>query len=279
MYADLHLHSTHSDGTDTPEELLTLARENGVSVVAITDHDSVSGVESLGGLRSIAGVRVIPAIEISGIVNRKPLHILGYYIDTQSLKLADFLARMAREKTENTRVIFEHARAKGVFDYAWERVVQISPGQPRLSGIHVMKAMDEDRYVVPGMTTRELFRKYFLPSGEGFIETGCADGHEAVDIVKAAGGIPVIAHPKSVGDDAKVLDLLDYGAQGLEVYHPSHTPKETQKYLALATERNLYITGGSDWHGGNNRPETTHFAVTGLADPDYPILNARNAFA
>lgn len=279
MYADLHLHSTYSDGTDTPGKLLALARENGVSVIAIADHDAVGGVESLGDLQAIPDVRVIPAIELSCIANRKLLHVLGYYIDARNPELEAFIARMARDKTENTRVIFEHARAKGVFDYPWERVAALNPDQARLSGVHVVKAMDEDGYAVPGMTTRALFRKYFLPSGEGFIETDCASGRDAIDVIEAAGGIPVIAHPKSVEDDEKVLELLDYGAQGLEVYHPSHTPEETKKYLAIAAERGLYVTGGSDWHGGNNRPEVTRFAVTGLASPDYAILSARNAFA
>lgn len=277
MYANLHMHSTYSDGTDTPLELLSLAREHRVSVVSVTDHDTVDGVNSLGGLGAAGGPQVIPGIEISCIVNRKMLHVLGYYIDIHSAALDAFLARMSEEKTENTQVNFHHAVSLGAFNYPWERVVALSPGQRRLSGVHVMKAMKADGYDVPGMTHREMFYRFFMPSGDGFIDTQKMGGYEAIEIIRRVGGIPVIAHPKSVGDDSKVLDLLDHGAEGLEVYHPTHTPAETQKYLRMATERGCFITGGSDWHGGNNGPEVTSFTVTGLDRADYPILNARSA--
>ncbi len=276
MYANLHMHSTFSDGTDTPAELLALARENRVAVISITDHDTVDGVNSLGDLGAIEGVRVIPGIEISCLAGRKLLHVLGYHIDARSAALDALIARMSRDKTENTRVIFGRALARGAFDYSWERVVEVSPGQKRLSGIHVMKAMETDGYRVPGMTLIEMFRKYFLPSGEGFVDTPIAGGYDAIDAVKAAGGIPVVAHPKSIENDRTVIDLLEYGAMGLEVYHPTHSKEETEKYLRLATERKCYVTGGSDWHGGHNGPDVTSFTVTGLAHADYPILNVRS---
>lgn len=277
MYANLHLHSTFSDGTDTPAELCALARENRVAVISITDHDAVSGVNSLGDLGAVEGVRVIPGIEISCFEGRNPLHVLGYYIDTHNAALDAFIEGMSKDKTENTRIIFEHALAQGVFDYPWERVAEVSPGQKRLSGIHVIKAMEADGYRVPGMTLPEMFRRYFLPVGEGFIETPTASGYNAIDIIKAAGGIPVIAHPRSIGNDRRVIDLIEYGAQGLEVYHSAHSKEEMEKYLRLAIQYKCYVTGGSDWHGANNRPEVTSFAVTGLEHADYPILHARRA--
>ncbi len=272
MFADLHMHSTFSDGTDTPIELCRLAQRSGIAVISLTDHDTVDGVAHLEDHHPQKPVKLIRGVEISCMRNRKLLHILGYYIDIRSEKLKAFLARMAAEKTENTRINFENALANKVFEYPWERVVELNKEQPRLSGVHVVKAMQEDRYAIPGMGLWDMFRQYFLPGDNQYIETETATGYDAIDVIKAIGGVPIIAHPKSIADDEAVVDLLSYGAQGLEVFHPTHTADETQKYMNLANRRNSYITGGSDWHGKNSGAKATHIGVTGLPHADYGIL-------
>jgi predicted metal-dependent phosphoesterase TrpH len=120
-----------------------------------------------------------------------------------------------------------------------------------------------------------MFHKYFWAESPDFIATETSTAYGAVDIIKAAGGIPVIAHPKSAGDDEIVVDLLRYGLAGLEVYHPIHTRDEVTKYLQMAEEYKAYVTGGTDWHGGNNGADVTHFGMCGLEDDNYPILTAR----
>jgi len=102
------------------------------------------------------------------------------------------------------------------------------------------------------------------------------NGYDAIDIINQIGGIPIIAHPKSIENDDIVRDLLRYGAQGLEVFHPVHSIKETQKYKLIAKENKKYVTGGSDWHGKNNGSEITHFAMTGLEHENYEILKNKN---
>jgi predicted metal-dependent phosphoesterase TrpH len=94
-------------------------------------------------------------------------------------------------------------------------------------------------------------------------------------VIKAAGGIPILAHPKLIGNDEKVMEFIDYGAEGLEAYHPIHSDKETDKYLEIAADKALYITGGTDWHGGNNSSHITHFGMRGLDHWDYQILQVR----
>lgn len=277
MYADLHIHSTFSDGTDAPGELIELAAARGIRAIAIADHDSVRGVAEALKRLPHPSVSLIPAIEISTVCNRRLLHMLGYCIDIANPALGAFIARISAEKTENTRVNFERARELGVISYDWERVLELHPDQPRLSGVHVADAMERDGAAALDMSLRELFRRFFLPTGAEFIETETTTAYGAIDIIRAAGGIPVVAHPKSIGDDDVVLNLIDAGVEGLEVYHPSHLPVERGKYRRMAVSRGLLVTGSSDWHGKNSSPDTPHIGCTGLDSGDYPILKRGRA--
>jgi predicted metal-dependent phosphoesterase TrpH len=273
MFADLHLHSTFSDGTDTSLELCRLATEHHVQVISITDHDTVGGQKELRDLKLPQDVKVIPGIEISTLVNRKMQHILGYYIDLYDEKLDRLLAAMSVEWTENTRLNFEKARSDNVFTYEWKRVLELNPNQPRIGGTSVIKAMEIDGYQVPGMKSWDMFRKCFWPENDDYISHCTFNGYDAIDTIKAVGGIPVIAHPKSINNDDIVIDLIQYGAQGLEVYHPTHNQEDIKRYLQMADDKRLYITGGTDWHGKNNRREITHFGMCGLENDKYPILS------
>jgi len=274
LFADLHLHSTFSDGTDTPLELYQLAQKKNVKVISITDHDSVDGHKELLKTQILqdqdSTIEIITGIEISPLVNRKMHHILGYYIDIYDKGIEKFIDDIAVEVTEDTKRNFEKARDKGVFSYEWDRVLELNPGRKRLGGSSVIKAMEIDGYEVPGMGLWEMHHQCFLFDRRDFY-----DGYDAVDIIKSAGGIPIIAHPKSIGDDDIVLDLIRYGARGLEVYHPMHSQEDTDRYLQMAKDKKLYITGGSDWHGKNSIAGRV-FGLTGLADENYELLKLRN---
>ena len=152
-------------------------------------------------------------------------------------------------------------------------MLELNPDQPRISGVHVVKAMDYDKYYIPGMRLWEMFHKIFWPENDNYIQLETLNGYDAIDIIKINGGIPVIAHPKSIKNDRIVLDLINYGAQGIEVYHPIHNNEDNVKYLQIAKDKKLFITGGTDWHGKNNGSEVTQFAMTGLEHQNYEILN------
>ena len=272
MYADLHLHSTYSDGTDTPEELCSLAFKSGVSVISITDHDAVGAYSALAKATLPKGLRIIPGVEISTTKNLKMIHILGYHIDIYNKTLESFMERTSIEKTESTRLNFANARQKEGFFYDWERVLELNPGQLRISGIHVIKAMEFDRCGITGLNLWDFFKKYFLPTSADYISVETANAYDAVDVIKAASGIPVIAHPVTLEDDDTVTGLLRGGAQGLEVFHPVHSDADTYKYLRIAKREKAFITGGTDWHGTNSNRFITHFAMKGLENGDYAIL-------
>jgi len=275
MYADLHMHSTYSDGKNTPAELCKLADEHGVKIISITDHDTIDAHKWLALNPQDANVKIIPGVEITLLANHKMMHILGYYIDVHSNALATMMQDMGAEITKSTRLNFERACCDGVISYPWERVVELSPGESRLGGSRVIKAMNIDGYKKPGMDTEELYQKYFLCTNPDYIWHTTHTAYDVVDTIKAAGGVPVIAHPKSICDDDTVLDLIRYGVQGLEVYHPSHSQDDVAKYLQMATDMKIYVTGGSDWHGkSDNSPGHAGrpFAGTGLEHGDYGIL-------
>jgi predicted metal-dependent phosphoesterase TrpH len=273
MFADLHIHSTFSDGTDTPLELCSLAIEHNIKVISITDHDAIGGQKSLVNLQKPEGVEVIPGIELTAYVKGKIPHILGYYVDLFDNQLERIIDDISKKRTESTRINFENACAKNVFSFEWKRVLELNREQARITALHVIKAMRIDGYQIPGMSFRDFFNTYFRIENKNYISKETLTGYDAIDAIKSAGGIPIIAHPKSIQDDDIVLDLIRYGAQGIEVYHSSHTREEEKKYLHMAEQEKIYITGGTDWHGKNNRPEITHFGMNGLTHGNYEILN------
>jgi len=271
MYADLHMHTTYSDGTNNPHELIALAKTHNIQVISITDHDTVAAHLALAG-SIVDGIQIIPGIELSTETDHKMIHILGYHINPADAKFQRILYDISVDKTETTRVNFEIARANKVFEFDWARVLELNAGQPRISGVHVVKAMQADDYEVPGMGLWDMFRAYFWPGNDHYISGATLTGFDAIDIIKANGGVPVIAHPKTIYDDDTVRDLIRHGAQGIEVFHPKHTAADIAKYSQMAEDTGIYVSGGTDWHGDNNNVEVTHFGQCGLDNAAYPLL-------
>ncbi|GHU36764.1 phosphatase [Clostridia bacterium] len=272
MYADLHLHTTFSDGSDTPAEMFGLAAQSGVTVISITDHDSVAAYGTLPDEGSRYGIKLISGTEISVYSNKKPIHILGYYINPFASILNELIVKMSAEATESTRINFNRVLSLGVFDYSWNRVLDLFPAQPRISGVRIVKALETDGIQIPGMKLWDMFHKYFWPMNDDYVDVFTTTPANAIDAIKAAGGIPAIAHPGAIGDDRIVADLILSGLQGIEAYHPIHSEEETAKYISMAETNGMFITGGTDWHGANNGTNITHFAMCGLNHSDYAIL-------
>lgn len=272
MYADLHLHSVYSDGTDTPDELIALAKSNGIKVISIADHDTIAAYNSITNIND-TNITIIPGIEISTVLGHNYLHILGYYIDKYSRELLNYIEKVSNEKTENTLINFENALNHGCFKYKWERVLELNKNQPRISGVHVVYSMQKDKYTIDGMDLWDMFHKYFWAESPDFIPSETTTAYDAIDIIKEAGGIPIIAHPKSVQNDEKIKELINCGVQGLEVFHPIHTEFDIIKYKQIAEANNLFISGGTDWHGKNNGAEIIKFGMCGLENNKYPILS------
>ncbi len=268
MYADLHMHTTHSDGTDTPEQILHLAKKAGFKAIAITDHDSIDGSKRAMEISDSFGIKVIPAIELTTMLDGEFAHILGYNVDFKSTILLDYIKNSTANMTETTRLNFEKAKEDGHYDYSWDRIKELSANRSYIGGTSVLKSMKHDK-ISPDITYRVLFADYFSARGKYHITYKINIPYDAIDTILAVGGTPIIAHPKLVGDDSVVESLVKYGAKGLEAYHPTNNKDDERRYIKMAKALAVNISGGTDWHGDNSAPYITHFGMRGLTKENY----------
>ena len=266
---DLHVHTTASDGTASPAEAVKLAKAAGLSAIAITDHDTVSGYAEAAEAGKVLGVEVIPGIEISTKYGRA-VHILGYYIDPDSDKLAPVLEWVVRDRDERNRKMAELMAADGLpvsYEEMHRRFGAVI-GRPHFAEVLVELGLAKDvrdafdRYVEKG-------QKYYLPRNFLSIE-------RSVEIIREAGGIPVLAHPFQYKlDDAGLRELIEHcmesGLKGIECRYSGYSTEQSKYLSRLAEEYGLIKTGGSDFHGENKK----HISIgtgTGALEGPYQYL-------
>ena len=266
---DLHVHTTASDGTASPAEAVKLAKAAGLSAIAITDHDTVSGYAEAAEAGKALGVEVIPGIEISTKYGRA-VHILGYYIDPDSDKLAPVLEWVVRDRDERNRKMAELMAADGLpvsYEEMHRRFGAVI-GRPHFAEVLVELGLAKDvrdafdRYVEKG-------QKYYLPRNFLSIE-------RSVEIIREAGGIPVLAHPFQYKlDDAGLRELIEHcmesGLKGIECRYSGYSTEQSKYLGRLAEEYGLIKTGGSDFHGENKK----HISIgtgTGALEVPYQYL-------
>ena len=254
---DLHVHTTASDGTCSPKEVVKLAKEKGLKAIAITDHDGVGGYRESAEIGKELGVEVVPGIEISTKFYTDKaqnkgyaVHILGYYIDVASPELTPVLEWVVNDRNDRNRKIVELMRADGLpitYEYMQERFGEIV-GRPHFAEYLVEQGLASsiqdafDKYVEKG-------RKYWLPRQFLTIE-------RSIEIIALAGGVPVLAHPfQYKRDDAELRELIEHciasGLRGMECRYSGYTEEMSGYLEALADEYHLLKTGGSDFHGSN----------------------------
>jgi len=245
MRIDLHTHTTASDGLLAPAGLVALAREAGVGVLAVADHDSTEGVNPAMAAGTRVGIDVIPAVEINTDVHESEIHVLGYYIDHYQPWFQDFLHRLRDGRVNRAAKMVEKLNAMGIpVDFARVRALaQGAVGRP-----HVARALMESGGV---STNEEAFEKYIGRNGPAYVERMKLSPPEAVQVILRAGGIPVLAHPGWGVKDEIIPALVEAGLEGLEVYYPDHTPAMVTRYLETARRWGLLVTGGTDFHGGD----------------------------
>lgn len=250
MAADLHIHTTFSDGTESPEEVVAKAKEAKLSTIAITDHDTVAGVAAAKTAGEKLGVAVIPGIEFTTEVPEAEIHILGYFINDKD---ADF--RAVLEKIQGSR----HSRIFKILEKLGKIGVNLDPekvfafskgasaGRP-----HVARAMVEAGVV---RSIRSAFEKYLGWEGPAYVPHYKLTPEGVVKLILANGGIPVYAHPVVSDYDKIIPELVSYGLRGIEIFYPGHSDEQRAFYLALAKKMGLLVTGGSDYHGAANPRE------------------------
>jgi predicted metal-dependent phosphoesterase TrpH len=239
----------------SPAENVRLAKAAGLAAVAVTDHDTVAGVEEalLEGER--LGITVVPGVEVSTAANGTDIHILGYYTNNQDSKWLARLAGLRGIRDRRNEMIVNklcelgipltmeevHKAARGDRTEGSRKADAASIGRPHIAEALIRKG------IVSNM--KEAFDRYLAAGAEAYVNPPRLHPYEAVEWIREAGGTSVIAHPGLYGNDPLVEDIIRHGAQGIEAYHSDHGIEEEQRYVQLAAKYNLIVTGGSDFHG------------------------------
>jgi len=241
--ADLHVHTTASDGIASPAEAVRRALGCGLVALGIADHDTTAGVAPATLAAQGTGLEVIPGVEINtDHAGGGEVHILGYFYRLQDPHLEDQLSRLRGRRHARMETMVARLQSLGL-PVTRERVLAIA-GSAAVGRPHVARALVESRYV---RDEREAFDKYLARGRPGYVERARFSPLEAVALIREAGGVPVLAHPGSHGQ-ALVAELMAEDLQGIEVYHPDHDPGVIVELLRLAADHDLVVTGGSDFH-------------------------------
>jgi predicted metal-dependent phosphoesterase TrpH len=249
--ADLHVHSSASDGTDPPAEVMRRAAQAGLDVVALTDHDTVAGHAEA---RAAAGrlsppLALLPGMELSCRLDGRSLHLLAYLFDADQPELAAELARIRDDRVIRARAMVDLLADLGVA-LTWEQVAQIA-GPAVIGRPHIARAMAASGAIA---SPREAFtRDWIADGGRAYVGRYALDPVRAIGLIRAARGVTVLAHPRAGRDtyvaDGQIAGLAAVGLAGLEVHHPDQSGNERGRLLALARDLALVATGGSDDHG------------------------------
>lgn len=253
---DLHMHTLHSDGTLTPKELVQLAKQKGLACIALTDHDTLNGIEEAQAEGNRIGVEVIAGVEISVKFEPGTMHILGYFIDQNSKKLKEGLVSIQEARRARNPKIIEKLRTVGI-DISLEEVERESGGD-QVGRPHFARVLVEKGYV---KDFEEAFDKYLTKGAPAYVDKRKLTSREAIAMIEGAGGIASLAHPKQLKLDLvpkkleeTIGELRAEGLRGLEVYSSCQSKEEAACYRKIAERLGLFITGGSDFHGAN-RPQ------------------------
>ena len=242
--ADLHIHTTFSDGVLTPAEVVEKALEMGLGAIAVTDHDCVEGLPYAMEAAMGKPIEIVPGIEISAAAGEFEIHILGYFIDYKDQKLLDILEKMKKNRVERVKNILGLLRKEG-FDLD-EKLVFGSFVDGTIGRMHLARIMVESGFV---SNSHEAFDKYLGSGKPCCLSHVRLDFTEAISIIRAAGGVPVLAHPGTMGNDKLFSEYAAAGLKGVEAYHIKHKSAEIERYLAIAEKFGLIVTAGSDCHG------------------------------
>ena len=248
---DLHLHTTYSDGTLTPNELVQLALKNNLEIISITDHDCTDGIDEAMLASLNRNLTVIPGIELNTDTEDGEIHVLGYFIDYQNKDLQKLLIECRNSRVERARIMVERLNSLGI-NIQWTRVEELA-GYGAIGRPHIANAMLEIKSI---KTFQEAFEKYIGRNGVAYIERFRLNVFEAVKTIQQYGGIPVLAHPGYIKNLDNLLPILiESGLKGLEVFYANYDTNTINKLKNIASKYGLIPCGGSDYHGIKTKTE------------------------
>ena len=248
---DLHMHSTASDGTCQPAELIKKAEELDLNAVSLTDHDTVSGLDEFLSAGKNTNLNTIPGVEIAMLWHDREYHILGYWIDYKNKELLNLLAYIRENRESRNTKILEKLNLNGykiTMDDVLEKAKGESVGRPHIAAVLVEKG-----YFT---TTKDVFSKCLATGGTGYVARVLPDPEKAIKTIKNAGGIAIWAHPFHRGKSNKEFDtnlkhFVELGLDGIEAYYTEFSDNQHNRAMQAAAELNLAVSGGTDYHGDN----------------------------
>jgi 3',5'-nucleoside bisphosphate phosphatase len=246
MKADLHLHTQSSDGSDSASEILKEAKRLNLKMISITDHDSVGSVKEAKNIGDQENIKVISGVEFS-VEHKTDMHIIGYFVDIENKAMNEKLEGLKEDRLKRVIRFIESLKLKNVEISLKD--VQDCAYNGALSRAHIAEAIVKKGYV---KDKDEAFFKYLNTESEAFVTKEKTSKEECIKLIHEAGGIAILAHPIYVYDEKfdYVLDeLLSFGLNGMEAYHPDHSDEQAKMFEQIAIKKGMLITSGSDYHG------------------------------
>lgn len=245
--ADLHIHTTVSDGNSKPAEIVALAVKHKLKTIALTDHDTIAGLKEARTAAKDAGVEVLAGAEITAEFNRRECHLLAYCFDPDDTDLNQLLLDHKKARLKRGKWIVKQLTKQGL-DLDINEVRAEANGS-NIGRPHIATVLINKGYVG---NMQEAFIRYLSDQALGPIQSNYYTYREVIEVVKQAGGAMVIAHPGQLFTESELVQFVEAGIDGIEVMHPSHNYELQKKMEEFAELHSLLVTGGSDFHGGNN---------------------------
>ena len=249
MLVDFHMHSIYSDGVKSPEELLRHALDCNLSMMALTDHDEIDGIKALRTAQEQLDpektIKIINGCEFSADYKDKSIHILGYRFDETNKELRDFIEYFKSKREERIDEIIRRCNNVGYF-ISKDELLKKFPKTQAYGRPHIGQLLIDGGYA---KDINDVFKDILRKDSPCYVPKVKIEVPYIIDIIHKAGGLAVMAHPKLVSSDEYVVEMLAYDFDGMEVYHTKHNDDDVKRYKTLAIKHNLFITGGSDYHG------------------------------
>ncbi len=258
-FVDLHTHSIHSDGTCTATQVVERALARELVALALTEHDSVDGMDEARARAEGTGLELIAGVELSAHDGSTEVHVLGYFVDDHDAEFRQSLMQFREQRLLRAHAILERLEELGL-DLSWDDVLGRAQGGS-IGRPHIAEAMVAANYV---SSFDEAFRRFLGVRGAAYIPRRSLTPRGAIELVRKAGGVAVIAHPATMERDPLIPEVVRFGLGGIEVIHPRHDEGDRRRYQALCDRYGLVATGGSDNHG-----ERSGYSLIG--DGDVPV--------
>ena len=265
---DLHMHTTASDGVLSPSALVERAFDVGIKTLSVTDHDTMAGIDEATGAAIDRGMKFLPGIEITAVYNRKDVHMLAYFLENKQDQLARFLVQQRADRTRRVQEMSKKLAELGVPINIDEKIMRCESTGQAVGRPDVANALFAAGHVT---SVQEAFDRFLGDGCPAYVPRNGISPVDVIRMVTEVGGVTALAHPGLLKKDSLISDLASGGLDAIEVYHSDHTLSDESRYLRLAEEHDLAVSGGSDFHSDHHR-RAKCFGKVGLPREHFSVF-------